>query len=371
MLKALQLRIALTESALLATLLGLGLLGACVGCQSGHYRASNMPADMQASSTAGSQTMTLARLNGMAGGSSKLAVGDLLHVTILTGLEEEVVAKPARIAEDGTIQAPPIGSVAVANLDEQEAGEQIKAASIQRGIYVNPEVTVKVAERAVNNITVLGAVMNPGTHEIPRGTSNLVAALAAAGGLGEEAGTEIEVLRQPAPFLAKQQPPESGIQLASFSPPQLASPTARTERIDLAMAANGSPIDLRLGDQDVVMVHPADKRVIHVAGLVRNSNQFEMPKDQDLHVLDAIAMAGGRSSPVADKVYVIRRTDEQSQPAVIQLSVADAKVNGAENIRLAPGDMVSVEATALTTMVDTLSNVFRITAGVGGDLLSF
>lgn len=348
------------------------LLTASVGCSTGQYRASQLPTELQAPVTHGSQTMTLSRLNGMVAGSSKLAPGDLLHLTILSGLEqEEVVAKPARIAEDGTIHAPLIGTVAVANVDEQEAGERVKAASIERGIYVNPQVTVKVAQRAVNHVTVLGAVANPGTHEIPRGASNLVAALAAAGGLGEEAGTQIEVLRQPATFLAKQTEPPGGIQLASFSAPQLAPPEARTERIDLAMAADGRPIDLRLGDQDVVMVHPADKRVIHVAGLVRNSNQFEMPKDQDLHVLDAIAMAGGRSSVVADKVFVIRRKDEQSEPVVIQLSIADAKVNGVENIRLAPGDMVSVESTPLTGLVDTLSNVFRVTAGVGGNLLSF
>ncbi len=314
--------------------------------------------------------MSLARLSGMAGGSSKLTPGDLLHVTVLSGLEEDVTAKPARVAENGAIDVPLVGAVQVAGLDEQQAAELVRGAAIERGIYRNPQVTVRMAERATNNVTVLGAVAEPGTHQIPRSSSNLIAAIAAAGGFTEEAGTEVEVLRQSRNFLAERpNPNSSNVRLAAFNAPHLDQTGARSERINLAMTDELQQ-DYDIGDQDVVMVHPAAKRVIHVAGLVRKPDQFEMPHDQDLHVLDAIAMAGGQSSPVADKVFVIRRVDEESEPRVIRVSIARAKVNGAENLRLAPGDLVSVEATMLTTVVDTMSNVFRITAGVGGNIFS-
>lgn len=342
------------------------------GCRSAHYRAASLPPEMQAAAAEGAPNVSLARMSRMVGGSSKLAVGDLLHVTTLSGLEEEAPSKPARIGDDGAINVPLVGMVRVVWLDEQQAAEVVRVAAIDRGIFVNPQVTVRVAERAVNYITVLGAVAEPGTHEIPRNSSNLVAAIAAAGGFTEEAGTEVEVLRQPQSVLANRESTggESDIQQASFNAPALQSPSARTERIDLAMK-DSRPIDFGVGDQDVVMVHPAKKRVIHVAGLVRRPDQFEMPRDQDLRVLDAIAMAGGMSSPVADKVFVIRRPADEVEPRVIQLSLAQAKVSGAENLRLAPGDLVSVEATASTHVVDTLSQVFRVTAGVGGNLLSF
>jgi protein involved in polysaccharide export with SLBB domain len=68
---------------------------------------------------------------------------------------------------------------------------------------------------------------------------------------------------------------------------------------------------------------------------------------------------------------VIRRLPDEPEPAVIQVSLNSAKLNGAENLRLAPGDVVSVEATALTSIVDTMTTVVRVTAGVGGNLLSF
>jgi len=39
--------------------------------------------------------------------------------------------------------------------------------------------------------------------------------------------------------------------------------------------------------------------------------------------------------------------------------------------RLAAGDLVSVETTALTAMVDTASGLFRMTLGIGGNLAAF
>lgn len=89
-----------------------------------------------------------------------------------------------------------------------------------------------------------------------------------------------------------------------------------------------------------------------------------MPLNQDIHLLDAIALAGGRSSPVADKVFVIRRLDNQSEPLVIQASISKAKQNGLENLRLAAGDTITIEQTPSTAIVDTVGKFFRLSFGV-------
>ena len=119
------------------------------------------------------------------------------------------------------------------------------------------------------------------------------------------------------------------------------------------------------------MVLPEEKRVIHVTGLVNKADQFELPRNQDVRVLDAIAMAGGVSSPVADKAFVIRRLPDMPEPVVVQVSIAKAKRNGNENLHLAPGDLVSVETTVATAFVDTARNLFRMTLGVGSNLATF
>jgi polysaccharide export outer membrane protein len=107
------------------------------------------------------------------------------------------------------------------------------------------------------------------------------------------------------------------------------------------------------------MVKKKAERSIYVMGLVRKPDEFEMPLDRDMRLLDALAMAGGRTMEVADKVHIIRNLPEQDQPIVVQASVNEAKRDAAANIRLAAGDVVSVEETPLTFTIDTLRSFIR------------
>ena len=82
-------------------------------------------------------------------------------------------------------------------------------------------------------------------------------------------------------------------------------------------------------------------------------------------------MAGGATSPLADKVYVIRQFPDMPQPAVIKVSMAGAKRNGEENLRLASGDLVSVESTPATMAMDTVAQFFRVGLGINGSIAAF
>jgi polysaccharide export outer membrane protein len=238
----------------------------------------------------------------------------------------------------------------------------------------------------------LGAVTKPGVYELRRGSSDLANALAAAGGLTEDAGTKVDLLRQGADNALATGPnqpagtEQNGVTLASyasspwspqggngFAPPALPMPGAgpQTIHLDLAQIETAAGPSYSLNDRDVVMVLPDETRFIHVTGLVVKPDRFEVPRNQDVRVLDAIAMAGGPSSPVADKVFVIRRLPNMPEPAVIQVSMGSAKRDGNENLRLAPGDLVSVERTPATAVVDTINNLFRMSLGVGGNVVTF
>ena len=105
------------------------------------------------------------------------------------------------------------------------------------------------------------------------------------------------------------------------------------------------------------MVMKKPKRFIHVIGLVNNADQFEMPDDADLRLLDAVAMAGGLKLEIADKVQVIRQVGEDR--VTIDASIKKCKKDGAANIRLAAGDVVSVEETAVTFVVGTIRDFVR------------
>ena len=368
----------------------IALLAVLVGCRSAHYRAANLPAQLRAPPAARTADLDLARMAGPGFGTSQLGPGDLVELSITSGRGDDVTEPfRARVSRDGLLAVPLVGMVPVAGMEPFEAEQQIAAAAIQRDVYRQPSVTLQVTEQAVNRITVLGAVTNPGTHELPRGSSDLVGALAAAGGLTEEAGTKVDVLRQGPPtfFAGTEAGPgeaaENGVQLASydgaggvqgsgFSDPRLnPGPLPQSVRIDLAQAEPTRSPNYGLNDRDVVMVLPEDKRLIHVSGLVNKPDQFELPRNEDVTLLDAIAMAGGVKSPLADKVYLIRQLPDMPQPAVIQVSLSKAKHDGNENPRLAPGDLVSVEQTIATAVFDTATSLFRVTAGIGGSLATF
>jgi polysaccharide export outer membrane protein len=376
------------------------------GCRTANYTAAGLPQPLRVPTTQPSSAINLARMAGDGSSTSQIGPGDLLDVTIASGLsDEQPEPVQIRVSDDGAASVPLIGPVSVSGLEPFQAEQRIASAAVERGVYRQPYVTLTVAAQAVNRVTVLGAVAEPGVHELPRGASNLANALGAAGGLSEEAGTEVEILRQGSPSYLADQRNQAGpsapgqVALASYdqpvvppanplglTPPPLAeqpsdlgapAPSARppfgaqTIHIDLAQANQPVGANYDLGDGDVIMMLPRQKRFIHVTGLVNKPNQFEIPRDQSIHVLDAIAMAGGTSSPVADKVYVIRQWNGMPQPAIIEVSIGKAKRNGDDNPLLAPGDLVSVESTVATALVDTARNFFRVAVGLSGNLATF
>ena len=75
-------------------------------------------------------------------------------------------------------------------------------------------------------------------------------------------------------------------------------------------------------------------------------------------MLDAIALAGGLSSTVADKIFVIRPVpDGEGQTAVIEISLGEAKRDASRNIRLGPRDVVSIEHTPATMLLELVKIV--------------
>lgn len=358
----------------------------CAGCRSGAFRAANLPLEFRARPNPGDVTVNMARMTGSGYDNSLIGPDDLLDITIVTGRDAEKSEPVAvRVSKEGTVDVSPIGPVQVSNLDPVGASQQIATAAIDRGIYTQPNVTVEFKKKSVNHVTVLGAVEEPGMLELPRNSSDVVSAIAMAGGLTELAGTEVEIIRQTSKNndytrFAENAPPassgtsESEIELAAYSTlsnqvASSASPVGGplTQRIDLAELVNGRVNgDYRLEDRDVVMIKPRPKRTIHVGGLVKNPGQFELSHTEDVRMLDAIALAGGSSSIVADKIFVIRPVKGRPQPLVIQASMERAKHNGQENLILMEGDLVSIEQTPATAVLDSLTKLFHVTLGVTG-----
>lgn len=340
---------------------------AASGCANGVLTAQSLPNEFMAPPVRNAQTVDLSRLAGYTQSHELIEPGDVLEITIGSGYSDRgTLTAPIRVAEDGSANVPLIGKVALAGLELEGAEQAIGAAAVAREIYRAPFVTVLMDRKRVNKVTVVGAVESPGVYELPRGSSDLLAAIVAAGGLSEAAGTSVE-LRRPGQRAIPygpgrpQGPREAaipGIHPASHVMPVGAN-GAQSIRIDLVAAAHSGHSGFPVGDGDVVMVEKRDPKPVHVMGLVAKPNQYEMPVNQELHVLDALAMAGGVKSSVADKIYVIRRVPGRPEPVVVQVSLNEAKLNGRENLLLAPGDIVSVEQTPATVALDAVKSFIR------------
>jgi protein involved in polysaccharide export with SLBB domain len=216
-------------------------------------------------------------------------------------------------------------------------------------------------------VRVIGAVNEPGVKRLPRGSSYLLPALVAAGNLTENASPNLEIIHCGPGRSPDSKPPAQvadgfRTELTSFSQPGAEPPTS--VQVNLASVTKTGQADYYLADQDVVIVHEREPRSVYVMGLVRKPDAYELPPDKDVRVLEALAMAGGRTWEVADKVWVIRQRGPDGEPARIEVDVRKAKQDGSENLRLMAGDVVTVEETPLTFTLDFLKNFIRLGASL-------
>ena len=373
------------------------------GCANGIIKARRMPDRYQAAKVTNAQVADLSRLSMSTTSSSLIEPEDVIDVTISSGLEEagRITPTPVRVGDNGIATIALIGQVPLAGLEPFQAEQRIASAAIDRGLFKAPQVTVTMRKKAVNRITVVGAVKEQGTIELPKGQSTLLAALMAAGSLDEKAGTEIEIRRHEQTAATQLSESDSqaetldanseAIQLTSameqsdvkqaglIRPRQprsqqssdrpLAQP--RTMKIDLATIDGTSDTDIGLQDGDVVRVETRDPNPISVIGLVQKPGQYDMPVGQPVHVLDAIAMAGERSNPWADKIYITRHVTSENEPIVIETSVVNAQHSDESNIRLSPGDVISVEQTPQTVIHNVFSTIFRFSIVAGQSIPLF
>jgi len=337
------------------------------GCAHRTYSPTKLPPEYVAPVVTDVASADLSRLSNISVNSQLIDCGDVIEVTIFTGYgSNPTITMPARVSENGFVDVPLVGQVHLAGLELQSAEGAITSAAVTRGVFRHPHITVTMKNRRTNKVTVIGGVKQPGVYELPRNSSSLLCALVAAGGISEEANQNVEIRRS---NLAKKFPGvlqknqdrvanSENIKQVGFE--QASETGPRIINVNLVKATQQGSNANRLHDGDVVTVGKRVPKPIHIIGLVRKPGAYELPHSQNLHLLDAIAMAGGRSNPVADKIIVRRAVDGKSEPITIKVSIAKAKADGIANVRLAPGDLISIENTPATVVLDTLQNFLRI-----------
>ncbi|MBL0275934.1 MAG: polysaccharide biosynthesis/export family protein [Anaeromyxobacter sp.] len=126
----------------------------------------------------------------------RIAPGDVLSVRVWN--QEAMSVARTRVRDDGRISVPFLQDVEAANRTPAELATVLKARL--QAFVVGPVVTITLEDLRPLRIPVTGEVARPGIYEVDRKTG-VLAALAAAGGLGEFARRDaVHVLRYQVPL---------------------------------------------------------------------------------------------------------------------------------------------------------------------------
>jgi len=333
------------------------------GCRTGGFTPQTLPPQFIAKSPPSIRSIDLISLSNTGKGGDLLQVGDAVEVTIATGLEVGPPPKyELRVAGDGSLDVPLIGPVDVRDARPTEAEFRIRDAAIARGLYVNPKITARLLERQTNRVTVAGAVVEPATYQVPVATSDLLTSLTLAKGFSLDADTIVEIRHPPGvgPQVAAQENSGGDLAMVVAQTTQLNQLEIDLTRLDAIPREH-----LELYDGSVVTVKRRVRRTVTVGGLVRRPGILDMPDDEPLTMLDAISQAGSTTISLADRVQIIRRTETGATPIVIEASIREAKMGGLDNVELTAGDIVSVEETPTTFVVETFRSLFNIGINAG------
>jgi polysaccharide export outer membrane protein len=193
------------KTSLLAILLGIILAG-CASAPGNPPPIANSSA--RPTVTAGSSSFAAeinrniaaaAMLSSGASSDYRLGPEDLVEITIFNipeaaNAERGVTPRTntVRVSEQGQVSLPLIGDIDVKGLTVAELEKKLREA-YDKYIY-NPQVGVLVRDYR-QRVSVIGSVQKPGVFELS-GPKTVIGMLAMAGGVTDQAGTQVQIYRQ-------------------------------------------------------------------------------------------------------------------------------------------------------------------------------
>lgn len=192
-------------------------------------------------------------------GDPEILPGDLMSVHIFGTTD---FPTPVRVSLDGTIQLPLIGVVQVGGLTVPRAENLIATRLKSAGMYLDPQVTVSVAESQSRFATVAGEM-----HAIVplSGKRRLLDVLAAAGSLPVTASHVITILRegQEKPIVV-----------------DLGTDPARSAQADIQILPGDKILISRVG-------------VVYIVGAFKLQGAIPLQQTSPLTLMQATALSGG------------------------------------------------------------------------------
>jgi polysaccharide biosynthesis/export protein len=258
------------------------------------------------------------------GDDARIGPDDLLDVGVFEAPE---MNRTVRVSAAGEVSFELFGSVHAAGLTPRQL-ESVLQEMLRRSYMKDPHVSVFVHEWHSHSVSVLGAVKSPGVLQI-QGTKSLIEVLSLAQGLADDAGNTVLVTHA-ADVL------ESGFPNGSSSSPP-------TDEINLWKLLNSpdSRLNVTIRSGDIIKVSRAG--IVYVVGEVNRPGGFMLQNNENMSVLQAIALAQGLTHTSAISRARIIRTDEASgKRAEIPMNLGKILAGKSTDMFLQPKDVVFV-----------------------------
>ena len=312
------------------------------------------------------------------------------------------IGYPVPIRDDGYISLPLIAPIRVTGLTVGEAEAKIVRAYTQdKKILLegNEKIIVTLMQRRTYNVLVIreDGSSNTGNQnlnrnaiyqdeglqtesfsiELPAYENDVLHALSETGGMpGESALNEIVILRG----AMNGQNTGAIIQAVGGQYGSTLSPTlegANTVRIpirgEIGSFPNLSEADVTLEDGDVVFIKGRKKDVFYTGGLLEGG-RFPLPRDYDIDVLEAMAMAGGSVSATAGsggnsgfsgigsilpatQVTILRKCG--CEQVAIDVDLRYALAEPCERVIVQPGDLIILEYRKNELITNSIASIFQ------------
>ena len=254
---------------------------------------------------------------GVEGSDYLLGSGDLIAVKVF---ESEDLQAEVRVSSRGNINLPLLDVINVLNLTAAEAEQKIE--DLYKKDYLHdPHVSVYIKEHMSKQITIVGAVQEPGTYEyISR--RRLLDVLAMGDGLADDAGSLAYITRND---------PKTG---------EMANYVVNLE--DLIKNGNMAYNHPILGG-DVIFI--PESGYCFVDGAVRKPGTY--PLSGNMTITEAISVAGGLAGWADDdKIKLIRFMGRGAERQVVSLSYSDLQAGLGDTLELQDQDIIFAESSS-------------------------
>jgi polysaccharide export outer membrane protein len=276
----------------------------------------------------------------------KIGPEDLIEVSVF---EEEKLNKTVRVSSQGNISLPLIGILRVKGLTANELEREIRELLAEKYLQ-DPHVSVFIKEYRSQRISVIGAVEKPGPYDVT-GQKTVLNLLGMAGGLKEDAGPLLFLIRPP-------QPEENDSETMK--------PTTFVIDLDALLVKGDLSLNFLLIHGDVINIPISGK--IFVGGEVRRPGGFPL-KGKKITVSQAIAMAEGLKPEAAGgEAKIFRYSGKGTEREILSADIYAIQKGQGEDPVLKENDILVIPKSGTKAFFIGLLDTVKGLVGFGFSL---